>query len=125
MTQKPDLDFFELEKLIPNDLARLASKEDIARKSMFKQRKDPKVTKKSATAKRSSSEQLINPNVAGEKSFITAGNTPRDITLIFMVQALRGSDSAPVDATLPLESGAVLIFNRFFLNSYSTFHQSM
>ena len=51
LTQKSDLDFSKLEKVTPNNLAKVAAEEEAAKKSASKQRKGQKVKKKAASEK--------------------------------------------------------------------------
>ena len=54
LIQKSDLDFFELEKVTPSDLAKIAAEEDDAKKSASKQWKGQKVIKRKTTSKKPS-----------------------------------------------------------------------
>ena len=68
-TQHSDLDFSKLEKITPNDLARLDTKEEATNKSISKQLRGPQRTGEKAIAtEQSTSEHSGNLKVTGEKS---------------------------------------------------------
>ena len=69
--QHGDLDFSKLEKIIPNDLPKLATKEYSINKSTSKWQKDSMVNgKKVVVVEKSISEQPIDPKVTGENHLL-------------------------------------------------------
>ena len=77
--QKSDLDFSELEKKTPTDLAKVAKEEEAAKKSASKQRK--KLKKKNASEK-PPSEYPLKSSLLPEGSSAEAGADADDCTLV-------------------------------------------
>ena len=87
--QNSSLDFSEMEKLSPSDLAKVAAEEEAAKKSASKQWKK---SKKKAASEKSPSESSLEPNLLPEE--VSTGVRPKaaDITLV--------PDDQSVDANL-------------------------
>ena len=88
--QKSDLDFSELEKVTPTDLAMVAKEDEAAKKSASKQWK--KLKKKTASEK-PPSECPLEPSLLPEGSSVEAGADTDDCTLVFSDQLI---DADPI-----------------------------
>ena len=103
--QKSDLDFLELEKMTPTDLAKVAKEKEDAKKSASKQRKNLK--KKNAPEKPPSQSTLV-PSLLPEGSSIEATTEAGDNTIILDDPVISADVLAP-------ESGIDLQILDFFI----------
>ena len=99
LTQKPDLDFSELERVTPSDLAKVAAEEETAKKSASKQRKK---SKKKATSEKPPFECSLEPSFLPERASTEVGPEIENIVLVPDEQSLIVSADASV---LAPESG--------------------
>ena len=79
LTQNSDLDFFEIDRLAPSDLAKVGAEEKAAKKSASKQRKK---SKKKAASEKPPSECPLELSQLSEGLSTEAGPEAEDSTLV-------------------------------------------
>ena len=95
-SQRSDLDFFELERVTPTDLAKVAKEEEAAKKSASKQRK--KLKRKTASEK-PHSECPLEPSLLLEGSSAEAGAEADECALALNDQLIDADLVAPESGT--------------------------